>query len=622
MSRPKFRDKLLTTLAKLGGSAGNGRLCDALGWSETTYDRVKVELVEEGLLKVGRGRGGSVSLVEADEATKDQEVVARSASHPSRAEPQPKAPSQPKALKNNNDHGVDLQDLSRRLFQAANQLWTNAELRPDQYAQPVLALIALRQMETRFDLVDAQLPRGGRLGNPVPADYHARGAIFLPPHARLSYLLALPETENLAEALNAAMKAIAEHNPDLTGVLPQGYDSLSNAVLRELLRLLQPLQITGDAYGLIFEYFMGEFASVSMQKGGEYFTPSSIVKLIVEVIEPYHGRVFDPACGSGGMFVHSAEFVRRHNADPARAISIYGVEKMADTQKLCCLNLAVHGLSGDVRVASSYYEDPHHMVGKFDFVMANPPFNQKEVDQARLVNEAGKLDARFSLGIPTVNNANYLWIGLFAAALNEKGRAGFVMANSASDAGGSEREMRRKLIESGAVDVIISTSPNMFFTVTLPVTLWFLDKGKKGTPRADEVLFIDARHIFRQVTRAHRDFTPDQIELLSNIVRLWRGEDEELEAGSGPEMTRLFGKNADYQDVLGLCKVATRAEIAAQDWRLNPGSYVGVAPGERVEDGDFRERLEALQEELEELNAEAVRLQAVVAANVSEVLAS
>lgn len=514
---------------------------------------------------------------------------------------------------------VDLQDLSRRLFATANQLWTNTELRPDQYAQPVLALIALRQMEARFDVVDAQLPRGGRLGNPTPPDYHAKGAIFLPPHARFSYLLGLPETENLAEALNEAMKAIAEHNPDLAGVLPQGYGSLPNSVLRELLRLLQPLAIAGDAYGLIFEYFMGEFASAFMQKGGEYFTPSSIVKLIVEVIEPFHGRILDPACGSGGMFAHSAEFVKRHNENPARAFSIYGVEKMADTQKLCRLNLAVHGLSGDIRVASSYYEDPHQLVGKFDFVMANPPFNQKEVDTARLVNEAGHVDARFSLGVPSVNNANYLWIGLFNAALNDHGRAGFVMANSASDAGGAEREMRRKLIESGAVDVIVSTSPNMFFTVTLPVTLWFLNKGKKGTPREDQVLFIDARHVFRQVTRAHRDFTPDQIEFLGNIVRLWRGEKAELAAGSSPVMAAHFGDES-YADILGLCRVATRTEIAAQDWSLSPGRYVGVAPGEQPDNEDFQERLEALQEDLEGLNVEAIQLHSVIARNVAEVL--
>lgn len=515
---------------------------------------------------------------------------------------------------------VDLQDLTRRLFQTANQLWANTDLRPDQYAQPVLALIALRQMEAKFDLVHANLSTTmtGRL-KPTPGDYHGHGAVFLPEHARFSYLLSLPETENLAGALNEAMKVITEHNPDLAGVMPQGYGSLPNGVLRELLRLLQPLKIDGDAYGLIFEYFMGEFASSYMQKGGEYFTPASIVKLIVEVLEPYHGKIFDPACGSGGMFVHSAEFVKRHLKSPTREIGIYGAEKMSDTQKLCRLNLAVHGVSGDIRIANSYYEDPHGMVGQFDFVMANPPFNQSEVDRSRLVTEAGHVDAKFSLGIPTTNNANYLWIGLFNAALNETGRAGFVMANSASDAGGSEREMRRKLVESGAVDVIISTSPNMFFTVILPVTLWFLDKAKAKGDRADEVLFIDARHIFRQVTRAHRDYTPDQIEFLGNIVRLWRGREEELEAGSGERMTQTFGDDG-YKDVPGLCKVSTRAEIAAQDWSLNPGRYVGVAPGNQVDDVDFKDRLEALQEELEGLNAEAARLQAVIAQNVAEVL--
>jgi type I restriction enzyme M protein len=475
-------------------------------------------------------------------------------------------------------------------------------------------------MEAKFDLVHAELSTTftGRL-KPAPADYQGRGSIYLPDNSRFSYLLGLPETENVAEALNAAMKGITEHNPDLAGVMPQGYGSLPNGVLRELLRLLAPLQITGDAYGLVFEFFMGQFASAFMQKGGEYFTPSSIVKLIVEVIEPYHGKIFDPACGSGGMFVHSAEFVRRHHKNPSREIGIYGVEKMADTQKLCRLNLAVHGLSGDILEANSYYDDPHKMVGKFDFVMANPPFNQSEVDRNRLVNDAGKVDARFSLGIPTTNNANYLWIGLFNAALNETGRAGFVMANSASDAGGSEREMRRKLVESGAVDVIISTSPNMFFTVTLPVTLWFLDKGKRKSDRADEVLFIDARHIFRQVTRAHRDFTPDQIEFLGNIVRMWRGEEEELEAGSEPRMSQVFGDDG-YKDTLGLCKVASRAKIAAQDWSLNPGRYVGVEPGEEQDDEEFKLRLEALQEELEGLNVEAGRLQAIIAQNVAEVL--
>lgn len=279
---------------------------------------------------------------------------------------------------------TDLQDISRRLFAAADQLWTNSNLRPDQYAQPVLALIALRQMEAKFEAVHKELEPHfkGRL-KATPADYQARGAVYLPETARFSRLLALPGTADLGAELNAAMKGVADANPDLAGALPQGYQGLPNAVLQELLRLLAPLKIEGDAYGLIFEYFMGQFASSFMQKGGEYFTPASIVKLIVEVIEPYHGAILDPACGSGGMFVHSAEFVRRHHKAPESEISVFGVEKMADTLRLCRLNLAIHGLSGDLREASSYYDDPHKLIGRFDFVMANPPFNQSEVDRAR-----------------------------------------------------------------------------------------------------------------------------------------------------------------------------------------------------------------------------------------------
>ena len=515
---------------------------------------------------------------------------------------------------------TDLQDFSRTLFAAADQLWTNSALRPDQYAQPVLALIALRQMEAKFEAVHTELaPKyKGRL-KPNPADYQAKGAIFLPENARFSRLLALPGTADLGAELNDAMKAIADANPDLAGVLPHGYAGLPNDVLQELLRLLAPLKIEGDAYGLIFEYFMGQFASSFMQKGGEYFTPASIVKLIVEIIEPYHGTIFDPACGSGGMFVHSAEFVRRHHKSPSSEISICGVEKMSDTLRLCRMNLAVHGLSGDMREANTYYDDPHKLIGRFDFVMANPPFNQSEVDRAKLVNDAGKVDARFPLGLPTVNNANYLWINLFYAALNPKGRAGFVMANSASDAGGSERELRKKLIETGAVDTMVAVGPNMFFTVTLPVTLWFLDKGKAKGPRADKVLFVDARHLFRQVSRAQRTFDPDHIEFLGNIVRLWRGEQIETVAGSGPRMAEAFPEGT-YRDVAGLCKITSRDEIETQDWSLNPGRYVGVAPGRPHDNEEFKEKLESLQEELEGLNVEAAQLQTLIAQNVAKVL--
>jgi type I restriction enzyme M protein len=515
---------------------------------------------------------------------------------------------------------TDLQDFSRTLFAAADQLWTNSALRPDQYAQPVLALIALRQMEAKFEAVHAELsPRyKGRL-KPAPADYQAKGAIFLPENSRFSRLLSLPGTADLGAELNAAMKGIADVNPDLAGALPQGYAGLPNDVLQELLRLLAPLKIEGDAYGLIFEYFMGQFASSFMQKGGEYFTPASIVKLIVEVIEPYHGTIFDPTCGSGGMFVHSAEFVRRHHKSPSKEISIYGVEKMSDTLRLCRMNLAVHGLSGDIREANSYYDDPHKLVGRFDFVMANPPFNQSEVDRAKLLSDIGKVDARFPLGLPTVNNANYLWINLFYAALNPSGRAGFVMANSASDAGGSERELRRKLIETGSVDCIVAVGPNMFFTVTLPVTLWFLDKDKVKGKRKGKVLFVDARHLFRQVTRAHRTFDADHIEFIGDIVRLWRGEKVETEAGSGPRLIEAFPQG-NYRDVPGLCKIVSIEEIEAQGWSLNPGRYVGVAPGQADDDEDFKAKLEALQEDLEGLNAEAAHLQKKIAQSVMELL--
>ena len=263
------------------------------------------------------------------------------------------------------------------------------------------------------------------------------------------------------------------------------------------------MNIEGDAFGKIYEYFLGNFAMKEGQKGGEFFTPTSIVKLIVEVIEPFHGGIYDPACGSGGMFVQSARFVENHKKDPNAEIAIYGQEKVADTIRLCKMNLAVHGVSGDIREANTYYEDLHESLGKFDFVMANPPFNVSGVDKERI-----KGDLRFSFGTPRTDNANYIWIQAFYSALNEKGRAGFVMANSAADARGAELEIRKKLIKSGAVDVMISIGPNFFYTVTLPCTLWFFDKAKAKTPRKDKVLFIDARQIYRQIDRAHRDFTP------------------------------------------------------------------------------------------------------------------
>ena len=289
------------------------------------------------------------------------------------------------------------------------------------------------------------------------------------------------------------------------------------------------------------------------------------------------------------------------------------------------MNLAIHGLEGDVRHGghiNSYYDDPHEAVGKFDFVLANPPFNVNAVDKDRLASDVGA-GRRFPFGVPRTDNANMLWIQLFYSSLNDKGRAGFVMANSASDARSSEQEIRKQLIEARGVDVMVAVGPNMFYTVTLPCTLWFLDKGKQGTSRADTILFIDARHIYRQIDRAHRDWADAQIGFIANIVRLYRGEVPDYTLGGEEAQAKLvevFGKKPRYADILGLCKAATLAEIEVQGWSLNAGRYVGVAAGDVVSDEDFREKLEALNEELEVLNAQARELEQTIAQNVAEIL--
>ena len=559
-------------------------------------------------------------------------------------------------------------DVEKRLWEAADQLRANSKLKASEYSMPVLGLIFLRYADSRFTAmqrllqaeraeaagVSAEVALAGPTGSAsaglattqgsapsialggtdvfvpdasasaptappqAPTDfdkleYQARGVLYVPEAARFSNLLRLPEGANVAQAISDAMKAIEAENEDLRDVLPKTYNRLDNATLVELLRLLAPIEIEGDAFGKIYEYFLGKFAMSEGQKGGEFFTPISIVKLIVEIIEPYHGRIYDPACGSGGMFVQSAHFVERHRENPADEISVFGQERISETVRLCRMNLAVHGLSGDIRQSNTYYEDLHQSVGRFDFVMANPPFNVNKVDKERI-----KDDPRFPFGVPKPDNANYLWIQLFYSALSATGRAGFVMANSASDARGSEQLIRERLLREGAVDVMISIGPNFFYTVTLPCTLWFLDRAKNDRSRGETVLFIDARSTFRQLDRAHRDFTPEQLEFLANIVRLCRGEEPETGAGSAELLAASFPDGA-YRDVPGLCKVATLAEIEAQGWSLNPGRYVGVA--ERPDDGvDFHERLREFNEELERLNAEAYQLEERIAGNVKGLL--
>jgi len=519
--------------------------------------------------------------------------------------------------------------LEKRLWDAADQLRANSGLSPQQYSGPVLGLIFLRFAEVRFAKRRGELQKqasGNRRGSRLddPAAYHVEGVVFLVPDARFDFLLALPEGANIGSKVNDAMRAVERDNPQLAGVLPKTYELFSSTLLKQLLKRVSeiPATLDYDAFGRIYEYFLGEFARTEGQRGGEFFTPASIVRFIVEVIEPYRGAVFDPATGSGGMFVQSARFVSEHKNEPSRELSIHGHEKVGMNVALARMNLAMHGLEGEIREANSYYEDPFESTGRFDFVLANPPFNVNAVDKERLEADVGK-GRRFPFGMPTADNANYLWIELFYSALNEKGHAGFVMANSAADARGSEMEIRKQLIKAKAVDAMVAVGPNMFYTVTLPCTLWFLDKGKSDSARADKILFVDARRIYRQVDRAHRDWTPAQIGFLANIVRLYRREAPDFTLGGDEARGKVgetFGKKPKYVDVLGLCRAATLKEIEAQGWSLNPGRYVGVAPGESVSDEDFKAQLETLNEELETLTAHARELEEAIARNVTEIL--
>lgn len=618
----EIRKAILKELPKDGTAVGNlslqTRIAERLDAKvkEDDYLEARNALIEEGKLEVGRGRGGSVRRVVQAEASAPKPRAAVVASKPATT----KAPAAKAAPVSAQRSGMsELAAIEASLWATADQLWANTGLKPAEFSTPVLGLIFLRYADKRFTEQERHLDKTGIPADErEPADYQADGVLYLSEEARFSHLLALPEGANLGKAIATAMSRIEEHNVDLKGVLPRGYNLLPNNTLTELLRLLAPLDLSGDAFGKVYEYFLGNFAMKEGQKGGVFYTPESIVRLIVEILQPFHGRIFDPACGSGGMFVQSAAFVQRHHKSATRELTVYGTEKASDTVKLAKMNLAVHGLGGDIRESNTYYEDVHDAVGadgkgRFDFVMANPPFNVSGVDKDRL-----KDDPRFKLGLPNTDNANYLWIQLFYAALNDTGRAGFVMANSAGDARGSELEIRKQLIDSGAVDVIVSVGSNFFYTVTLPCTLWFFDKGKERGPRKDKVLFLDARPFFRQVSRAIREFAPEQLELLANIVRLYRGDVPEFDAGSEPLLRERFPKLV-YADIAGLCKAATRAEIESQGWSLNPGRYVGV--GERAADEFvFSERIKVLNGELELLNSEAIALQRKISASVAAIL--
>jgi len=514
------------------------------------------------------------------------------------------------------DNGATL-GFENKLWDAANNLWANSGLKPAQFAPPVLGLIFLKYADIKFTRAQAKIEKekANSRRSIGKTDYQAANVLYLPAEARFSQLINMPEGANLGRALNNAMKDIEAENPDIAGTLPKNFNQLNNALLIELLKSINslPENINTDAFGRIYEYFLGNFAMAEGQKGGEFFTPTCLVRLIVEIIEPFHGRIYDPACGSGGMFVQSGEFIAEHKKNPGSELSIFGQEKTGETVNLAKMNLAVHGLSGDIRETNTFYNDLHDSVGRFDFCMANPPFNMKKVDKTKLTK-----DRRFPFGLPNTDNANYLWIQIFYSSLKPTGRAGFVMANSAADARSSEGLIRQQIIEDKAVDCVIAIGSNFFYTVTLPCTLWFFDKGKKKTDRADKVLFIDAREIYYQIDKAHREFKKEDIEFIANIVRLYRGEACEFAHDTKKRLLEVFGKEK-YKDIPGLCKVATIDEIKKQDFSLNPGRYIGVA--EKEDDGsDFHEELAKLNDEFTSLTAEAHKLEKQIAVNVKELM--
>jgi len=435
-----------------------------------------------------------------------------------------------------------LKDLEDNLWDSANSLRAYGGLKAADYAIPVLGLIFLKFADNKYSRFEAEIiteynkAKGTRMERPIEKMAISACGFYLPKESRFDSLLNLPSEESMAKALRLAMEGIEKYqDAKFKDVLPtEAYfdiEKKKDDILPQLLKTFSdiPKDATGDVFGKIYEYFLGKFARSEGQKGGEFFTPTSVVRFIVETIEPYSGKLYDPACGSGGMFVQSATFIRNANHD-LNDIYVYGQEYMGETVRLAKMNLLVNNLRGEITETNSYEGDPYYSYGKFDYVMANPPFNVKSVKESTV-----KADKRFyNYGLPKnrgkkddkISDANYLWISLFATSLNDKGRAGFVMPNSASDARNSEYDIRKNIVDSGIVDCMVSMPSNMFFTVTLPATLWFFDKQKINTDRKDKILFLDARNVYHQIDRAHREWTEEQQQNLATIVRLYRGETE------------------------------------------------------------------------------------------------
>ena len=572
---------------------------------------------------------------------------------------------------------INIRKLEADLWESADLLRAGSKLTSSQYCMPVLALLFLRYAYSRFKMVEAELlknrpSRGGRVMPVEPSDFAAKSALYLPREAQFDYLVNLPDNQPLGEAVNHAMTLVEGQSEQLTGILPKSYTMFSDELLRELLRIFNNKtldEIGGDVIGRIYEYFLSKFAKAVASDDGVFFTPKSLVKMLVNVLEPKQGIMLDPACGSGGMFVQTGDFVNAGGMNANTQMTFYGQEKVEYNAQLCLMNMAVHGLNGCIisgDEANSFYHDAHNLAGKCDYVMANPPFNVDKV-KAESASAAGRLP----FGLPGVNaktkeigNANYLWISYFYAYLNDHGRAGFVMASSATDSANKDRDIREKLVLTGDVDVMVSVGNNFFYTLSLPCSLWFFDKAKR-LENKNRVLFIDARNYYTVVDRTLNEWSEWQLKNLQAIVHLYRGETEKyrqlvaeyndaldgrtlqqceeelvaikqaakdavanavrkekkrvereqnesiaeaeamLETARQREwLTSKFGLEGEYQDVLGLCKIATIDEISDKNYSLTPGAYVGVAEVE--DDGvDFHERMNEIHTELASLNKEA-----------------
>ncbi|OUP99916.1 N-6 DNA methylase [Thomasclavelia spiroformis] len=560
---------------------------------------------------------------------------------------------------------LELKKLEEDLWHSADLLRAGAHMSATSYGEPILGLIFLRYADIRYkqfkDDINQEYNKykGTRMEKSLKEISIEKCGFYLPECAYFDFINEAPDDANKAALVKKAMIAIETENESMAGVLPKDvYGHLvpdeEPELLSNVIRVFKdiPEDISIDLFGKIYEYFLGKFTSG--KDGGEYYTPATVVQYMIEVLQPTPGnkQFLDPACGSGGMFVQAARYMHNHNVSDEEMMNFrcYGVEKDPDTNKIAKMNLLLNNVRGEITEANSFYADPYDAVGRFDYVMANPPFNVDEVNYERV-----KDDPRFNTyGIPrnktkksskkdsdkkeTVPNANYLWISYFASALNKKGKAALVMANSASDAGKSELEIRTKMINEGIISQMVTLPSNMFNTVTLPATLWFFDKNKPNTNKKDEILFIDARNVFTQVDRAHRKFSDEQIKNLGIITRLYEGNTQayqdllneyksNMETQDNKEywqeqidwLTERFPEGV-YQDVIGLCKVAKvdgEDGIKDQDYSLNAGRYVGVViEDDAMTKEEFKDTILSLNNELEKLNQEAKQLEEQISLNI------